>query len=109
MSESAGQPQPPVEWFAGGIIDRERKLNGYLLSPSHPDGRNKLRLWHSVFGIGEGDAELLERLIREQLVQAQPKEQEGKTPPEGLPEVIRRWEDGAVRSGERAAREVLLS
>jgi hypothetical protein len=92
LSESAGQPQPPVEWFAGGIIDRQRKLNGYLLSPSHPDGRDKLRLWHSVFGIGEGDAELLERLIREQLVQAQPKEQEGKTPPEGLPEVIRRWE-----------------
>ena len=69
-----------------------KKLSGYLLSSTHPDGRNKLRLWRSVFGIGEGDAELLERLIREQLVQAQPKEQEGKTPPEGLPEVIRRWE-----------------
>jgi hypothetical protein len=51
-----------------------------------------LWLWRSVFGIGEGDAQLLERLIRDQLLQAQPKEQEGKTPPEGLPEVIRRWE-----------------
>ena len=84
MSESAGQPQPPVEWFAGGIIDRERKLNGYLLSPSHPDGRNKLRLWHSVFGIGEGDAELLERLIREQLVQAlSPKSRRARPRPKG--------------------------
>ena len=55
-------------------------------------GEGGAALWRSVFGIGEGDAELLERLIREQLVQAQPKEQEGKTPPEGLPEVIRRWE-----------------
>lgn len=93
MSEPPGQPQRPVEWFAEGIIDRERKLSGYLLSSTHPDGRNKLRLWRSIFGIDEGDAELLERLLREQLVQAQPKEQEGKTPPEeGLPEVIRRWE-----------------
>ena len=93
MSEPPGQPQPPVEWFAEGIIDRERKLSGYLLSSTHPDGRNKLRLWRSIFGIDEGDAELLERLLREELVQAQPKEQEGKTPPEeGLPEVIRRWE-----------------
>lgn len=88
MSESTGQSQPSVEWFAGGIIDRERKLNGYLLSPTHPDGRNKLRLWRSVFGIGEGDADLLERLIREQLEEAVPEEKESK----GLPEVIRKWE-----------------
>lgn len=74
MSESPGQSQPPVEWFAEGIIDRERKLSGYLLSSTHPDGRNKLRLWRSIFGIDEGDAELLERLIREQLEQATPEE-----------------------------------
>lgn len=92
MSESAGQPQPPIEWFAGGIIDRDRKLSGYLLSPSHPDGRNKLRLWRSVFGIGEGDAELLERLIREQLEGAEPEEKEGKTSSGDPPEAIRRWE-----------------
>ncbi len=92
MSESPGQPQPPVEWFAGGIIDRERKLRGYLLSPVHPDGRNKLRLWRSVFGIEEGDAELLERLIREQLEGAEPEEQEGKTPREDPSGVIRKWE-----------------
>jgi hypothetical protein len=76
LSESAGQPQPPVEWFAGGIIDSERKLRGYLLSSIHPDGRNKLRLWRSVFGIGEGEADLLERLIREQLLQATPVERQ---------------------------------
>lgn len=92
MSESPGQTQPPVEWFARGIIDRERKLSGYLLSPTHPDGKNKLRLWRSVFGIDEGDAELLEHLIREQLEQAEPKEQESKTIPEGSSEVIRKWE-----------------
>ena len=51
MSESPGQPQPPVEWFAEGIIDRERKLSGYLLSSTHPDGRNKLRLWRSIFSL----------------------------------------------------------
>lgn len=62
-----------------------------LVDPSRRQ-EQALRLWRSVFGIGEGDAELLERLIREQLVQAQPKEQEGKTPPEGLSEVIRKWE-----------------
>ncbi len=92
MSESSGQPQPPVEWFAEGIIDRERKLSGYLLSSTHPEGNNKLRLWRSVFGIEEGDAELLERLIREQIEQAEPKEQASKPPPEGSSEVIRKWE-----------------
>ena len=91
MSEPPSSP--PVEWFAlEGIIDRERKLDGYLLSPTHPDGRHKLRLWQSVFGIGVGDAELLERLIREQLEGAEPVEKEVKTPPEDPSEVIRRWE-----------------
>ena len=92
MSESAGQPQPSVDWFARGIIDRERKLRGYLLSSTHPDGKNKLRLWSSVFGVGEDDAELLERLIREQLAQAEPKELAGKTPSEGPSQLICRWE-----------------
>jgi hypothetical protein len=110
LSESAGQPQPPVEWFAGGIIDRKRKLNGYLLSSTYPDGRNKLRLWHSVFGIGEGDAELLERLIREQLFQATPEERAPKKVMEP-DRTVRQWElliprfrgpngnEGPVRTG----------
>lgn len=77
--------------MAEGIIGREKKLDGYLLSPTHPDGRHKLRLWRSVFGIGEGDAELLERLIREQLSQAQPEERPSKVVRE--PErVIRQWQ-----------------
>lgn len=92
MSGPPDVPQPPVEWFVEGIIDREGKLSGYLLSPTHPGGRSKLRLWRSVFGIGEGDAELLERLIREQLEGAEPEEQEGKAPREDPSGVIRRWE-----------------
>ena len=66
-----------VEWFVSGIIDI-RKLEGYLLSPTHPVGKDKLRLWQSVFGIGEGDGEILIRLIREQLVQATPTERPSK-------------------------------
>lgn len=73
-----------------GIIGR-RKLEVYLLSPTHPDGKNKLRLWRGVFGIGEGDAELLKRLIREQLPQGQPEERPSKVVRE--PErVIRQWQ-----------------
>ncbi len=83
---------PPVEWFAEGIIDRERKLSGYLLSSTHPDGKNKLRLWRSVFGIGEEDAELLECLIREQLPQAGPREREPVTRGGDPPKTFRRWE-----------------
>lgn len=82
---------PPVRWFADGTID-QRKLDGYLLSPTHPDGRHKLRLWRSAFGIGEGDGELLERLIREQLAQAEPIERAAKPPREDPSRLIRRWE-----------------
>ncbi len=66
-------------------------MEEYLLSPTHADGRNKLRLWQSVFDIGEGDAELLERLIREQLSQAEPEERPPKVVEE--PErIIRQWQ-----------------
>ncbi len=57
---------PSGSWFATGTID-PRKFTDYLLSPTHPEGRHKLRLWSAVFGIGEGDAVLLESLIREQI------------------------------------------
>jgi hypothetical protein len=80
-----------AEWFVGGIIER-RKLEEYLLSPTHSDGQNKLRLWRGVFGIGEGDAELLERLIREQLPQAGPREREPVTRGGDPPRTFRRWE-----------------
>lgn len=93
MSESPSSP--PVEWFAlRGIIDRERKLDGYLLSPTHNRGCHKARLWRSVFGIGEGDGELLERLIREQLVEAgvSPEEREPVATREDPPRMVPRWE-----------------
>ncbi len=82
--------QVPGSPFAYWVSEEMRSKFAKL--PSFESEGREIRVWRSVFGIGEGDAELLERLIREQLVQAQPKEQEGKTPPEGLPEVIRRWE-----------------
>lgn len=82
--------EPTVEWFANGIIER-RKLEEYLLSPTHPIGRHKLRLWRSVFGLHEGDGERLEHLLREQLAQATPAER----PPRvvGNPRrIVREWE-----------------
>lgn len=89
----SGKMSSPLsaEWFVGGIIER-RKLEEYLLSPTHSDGKNKLRLWRGVFGIGEGDAELLERLIREQLPQAGPREREPVTRGGDPPRTFRRWE-----------------
>lgn len=82
---------PSVEWFVSGIIEGQ-KLEKYLLSPTHSDGRNKLRLWRGVFGIGERDARLLERLLRDHLPQAEPEEREPVTTRESLPRTIRRWE-----------------
>lgn len=68
-----------------------RKRKDYLLSPTHQDGRNKLRLWRSDFAIEGGDADLLDRLLREQLPQAQPEERPPKVvrEPERL---IRQWQ-----------------
>lgn len=82
---------PTAEWFAGGIIER-RKLEEYLLSPTHLDGRNKLRLWRGVFGISEGDGGLLERLLREQLDRVVPVERKPVTTREYPPRTVRRWE-----------------
>ncbi|MGI8540595.1 MAG: DUF6883 domain-containing protein [Rubrobacteraceae bacterium] len=65
---------PPALWFAEeGKIDR-RKLDDYLLSPTHPAGRHKFRLLRSIFGFEEGDADLLENAIRRQLVGCRVKE-----------------------------------
>ena len=72
-----------AEWFACGIID-PRKLEGYLLSHSHRQGKHKARLWRSVFGFEQGDGSLLERLIRTQVEQADPVERPGGK--------VRRWE-----------------
>lgn len=66
MRSPGPKPPPPPSWFASGEIDR-RKLDDYLLSPTHPNGKHKLRLWEGVFSIGVGDGDLLERLIRQQI------------------------------------------
>ncbi|MBA2712475.1 MAG: hypothetical protein H0U55_02840 [Rubrobacteraceae bacterium] len=60
------KPLPPAGWFASGEIDR-RKFDEYLLSPTHPEGKHKLRLWESIFGIGVGNGARLEQLIRNQV------------------------------------------
>ena len=66
MNSPGTKLPPPPSWFASGVIDR-RKLDDYLLCLTHPNGKHKLRLWNSVFGIGVGDGELLEHLIRQQV------------------------------------------
>jgi hypothetical protein len=73
-----------IEWFVSGTIDRKKKLDAYLLSPYHPDGKHKARLWSSVFGFDHSDGELLESAIRTQLSQAEPTERLGGQ--------VRRWE-----------------
>jgi hypothetical protein len=75
---------PLVEWFVSGTIDRKKKLDGYLLSSYHPDGKHKARLWSSVFGFDQSDSELLESAIRTQLNQAKPMERPGGR--------VRRWQ-----------------
>ena len=77
-----GDP-PPVEWFVSGTIERN-KLDSYLLSPYHPLGKHKARLWGSVFGFDRSDSELLESAIRTQLNQANPTEKLGGP--------VRRWQ-----------------
>jgi len=76
-------PEPRSDWFASGTVDGG-KLENYLLSPSHPRGKHKARLWYSVFGFGQGDGPVLERLIRAQVAQAEPVERTGGK--------VRRWE-----------------
>jgi hypothetical protein len=35
------------------------KLSDYCLSPTHPRGRHKARVFHQVLGVGQGDADWL--------------------------------------------------
>lgn len=46
------------------IIDR-RKLVDYVLSPMHPRGRHKARVFASVLGLGAGEAAVLEAALRQ--------------------------------------------
>ena len=68
-----GPENPTADWFASGTIDM-RKFDEYLLCPTHADGCGKLVKWRGAFGIGEGDGQLLERLIREQVLRAEIRE-----------------------------------
>jgi uncharacterized protein DUF6883 len=74
MSESPevpyGPENPTADWFASGTIDM-RKFDEYLLCPTHPEGKGKLEKWRGAFGICEGDGQLLEQLIREQVLRAE--------------------------------------
>jgi hypothetical protein len=63
-----GPENPSPEWFLSGTID-PIKLSGYLLSPFHPIGHNKARMWRSFFELERGDEGMLAILIMEQLVQ----------------------------------------
>jgi hypothetical protein len=68
-----GPENPTADWFASGTIDM-RKFDEYLLCSTHPEGQGKLEKWQGAFGIGEGDGQLLERLIREQVMRAEIRE-----------------------------------
>lgn len=94
MFEGGGAPHgpenPDLDWFLSGTIDVS-KLEKYTLSPLHPDGQHKARVWRSVFGIESGDGELLARLIMEQLVHAKIKESTPKPFDEDPSKLARRF------------------
>lgn len=79
-----GPGGPDHGWFRQGTIDL-RKFERYLFDPEHPQNEGKAEGWRKVFGLGPGDAVVAERLIREQIDQAEIVEQE----PKGR---YRRWE-----------------
>jgi hypothetical protein len=54
-----GSPLPAVE---RAIIER-RKLESYLLDPSHGEGRHKARVFRSVLGIAAADSRYLNDAI----------------------------------------------
>jgi hypothetical protein len=65
-----GPESPSVVWFRSGTISFT-KLEHYILSPLHPTGQHKARLWRSVFGLEPGQGLLLARLIFDQLAQVE--------------------------------------
>lgn len=83
---------PAIEWFRSGIFEREN-FDGFLLSPTHPVGKHKFRWLSSTFGFDEGDGELMEHLIREQLDQAERVHEKEPKPDAENPHIVyRRWE-----------------
>jgi hypothetical protein len=53
---------PLIPKFRGVIVD-SAKLRDYCLSPSHPHGRHKARVFLSRFGLGAADAETLKEAL----------------------------------------------
>lgn len=70
MGRGEGPEEPNIEWFKSGTFERS-KFDQFLLSPTHPKGKHKSRWLSSTYGFKQGDGELMERLIREQLDQAE--------------------------------------
>lgn len=48
---------------AENAIINIRKLRNYCLNPNHPVGKHKAKVFKTVLGIGQSDAELLKELI----------------------------------------------
>jgi hypothetical protein len=46
----------------GAVVD-DQKLVGYCLSPAHPRGRHKARLFSAALGFSRANAGLLKRLL----------------------------------------------
>lgn len=72
-----GPGGPDHGWFRQGTIDL-RKFERYPFDPDHPQNEDKAEGWRKVFDLGPGDALAAERLIREQIDQAEIVEQEPK-------------------------------
>lgn len=57
----------------------EDKLVGYCLSPEHPEGRHKARVFQSVLGLGPAQADILKKALREAAAE-ESAERAGTTP-----------------------------
>jgi hypothetical protein len=53
-----------------------RKLRDYSLSPTHPEGKHKARVFLEKLGLTANDAERLRELIVEAILKSEAKEQE---------------------------------
>ncbi len=84
---------PNHEWFRQGTFERTGKFDQFLLSPTHPVGRHKFRWLRGTYGFGEGDGELFERLIREQLDETSVIMERSSAPDRDDPGIVyRQWE-----------------
>jgi hypothetical protein len=60
----------PLPQAAKAVIDL-RKIEDYCLSPTHPRGRHKARVFREVFGFGQNDAEWLRQALLDRLPQSE--------------------------------------